>query len=94
MGEYEPQKEITSHELGIVCEAVAPDQLTATGVCARARVTLLHYPYEGRIATGGNIGLLFTPLEIPLGEVYKFNVYHIMEIDDPCEHFPVEIQAL
>ncbi len=91
MGEHEIQKEITSHELCIILEVAAKDQKTATAVCSRARTELLHFPYEGRVATAGNIALPFTPLEIPLGPVYKFNIYHLMEIDDPCEPFPIDI---
>lgn len=89
MGEYEPQRAITSHELGIVVEAVGKTQAVAQTICSRARIGLLHNKYEGRKATAGNVGFIFTPLEIPLGEVYQFNLYHLMEVDDPCECFPI-----
>lgn len=72
-----------------MAEAVAQNQETANAVCSKARITLLHYNYKGRKATGGNFGFIFTPLEIPLGEVFKFNVYHIMDVDDPCKCFPL-----
>ena len=42
------------------------------------------------MATSGNIGLPFTPLEIPLGEVCAFNVYHLMQVDDPAALFPIQ----
>lgn len=91
MGEFEMQNRITSHELCIILEVSAQNQELATAICSRARTELLHLSYEGRIATAGNIALPFTPLEIQLGGVYRFNVYHLMEIDDPCELFPIEI---
>lgn len=91
MGEFEIQNKITSHELCIILEVSAQNQEIATAICSRARTELLHFSYEGRIATAGNIALPFTPLEIKLGGVYRFNVYHLMEIDDPCELFPIEI---
>lgn len=91
MGEYEPQKNIEPHELGIVVETVAKDQKTATEICSKVRIKLLHYDFEGRKATGGNVGFIFTPLEIPLGEVFQFNIYHLMEIEDPNEYFPIKI---
>jgi len=91
MGEFEIQNRITSHELCIILEVSAQNQEIATAICSRARTELLHFSYEGRIATAGNIALPFTPLEIKLGGVYRFNVYHLMEIDDPCELFPIEI---
>ncbi len=90
MGEFEPQREITSHELCVILEVAARTQEEALAICSRARTELLHHPYRGRIATAGNIALPFTPLEIPLGEVCAFNVYHLMEIDDPVKPFRME----
>ena len=51
---------------------------------------MLHCPYEGRIATAGNIALPFTPLEIPLGSVCEFNVYHLVELEDPLTPFKIK----
>ncbi len=90
MGECEPDTETVPKELCVIIEVAAATQNQANMICNKARTELLHYPYEGRIATGGNCGFPFTPLEIPLGEVCKFNVYHIMEIDDPTEVFPIK----
>jgi len=90
MGEYEPAKEFTPLEVCVILEVAAPTQEMATAICSRARTELLHCPYTGRIATAGNIALPFTPLEIPLGSVCKFNVYHLMEIADPTELFPIK----
>lgn len=90
MAEYEPVKDFKPLELCIILEVAAATQELATAICSRARTELLHCPYEGRIGTAGNIALPFTPLEIPLGEVCAFNVYHLMEIDDPIALFPVK----
>ncbi|MDI9391539.1 MAG: acyclic terpene utilization AtuA family protein, partial [Synergistota bacterium] len=69
MGEYEPTKNAKPLELCVILEVAAITQELATAICSRARTELLHCPYEGRIATAGNIAIPFTPLEIPLGEV-------------------------
>jgi hypothetical protein len=90
MGELEPDLESVPKELCIIIEAVSIDQDRATAICSRARTCLLHNPYPGKIATAGNIGLPFTPLEIKLGPVCKFNVYHTIELDNPCEVFPIK----
>jgi hypothetical protein len=89
MGELEPVRDGMPTEVCIIGEVAAPTQRLATAICGRARVAVLHAPYPGRIATGGNVGHPFTPLEIPLGEVCRFNVYHLMEVDSPTELFPV-----
>lgn len=87
MGEFEPVKDFKPLELCIILEVAAQTQEMANAICSRARTEMLHCPYEGRIATAGNIAFPFTPLEIPLGEVCEFNVYHLMEVDDPVEPF-------
>lgn len=89
MGEFEPLKEVLSHELCIILEVAAPSQDLATAICGRARTQMLHSPYPGKMGHGGNLASPFTPLEIPLGEACRFNIYHLMEVDDPTEHFPI-----
>lgn len=85
MGEFEPVKDFKPLELCVILEVTAPTQELATAICSRARTEMLHSPYEGRIATAGNIAFPFTPLEIPLGIVCEFNVYHLLEVEDPLE---------
>jgi len=91
MGELETASEATQHELGIVIEAVAPSQELATGVSASAHTTMLHYGFPGRVSTAGNLAIPFSPLNIPAGPVYEFNIYHLVEEDDPCGLFPMDI---
>jgi hypothetical protein len=91
MGELEPLRDPTPHELCIIGEVAAISQELATAICGRARTALLHAPYPGKMATAGNLALPFTPLEIPLGEVCAFNVYHLMEVDSPTELFPIDL---
>jgi len=90
MGKLEPQKGITSHELCLILEVVAKNQELANAICAFARSTLMHYSYKGRIATAGNLAFPYAPSDIPIGAVYKFNIHHLVEVDDPCELFRIE----
>lgn len=91
MGELEPNREIFSHELGIVIEAVAQTQELANTICSFARSTMLHYGYPERISTAGNLAFLYSPSDLKAGEVYNFSIYHLMRLDDPCSLFPMEI---
>jgi hypothetical protein len=79
----------TSDELLIIIEAVAPTQEQANTICGFARSTMLHYGYEGRISTAGNLAFPFSPSDCKMGAVYEFNVYHLMRIEDTCEPFPM-----
>lgn len=75
------------YELGIVIEAVAASQDEADTLASVTRSTLLHYGYRGRISTAGNLAFPFSPSDTPMGKVYEFSVYHLMELEDP-ENFP------
>lgn len=90
MGDLEPEKEDLPHEVGIVFEVLAKDQETANSICGSLRSSLLHYGYEGRKATAGNLAFPFAPSDIPFGPVYEFSVYHLMEVVDAMEQFPIE----
>ncbi len=89
MGDLEPNRELP-HEVGIVFEVLAKDQELADAVCATLRSTLLHYGYEGRKSTAGNLAFPFAPSDVSFGPVYEFSVYHLMEAADGCELFPIE----
>jgi hypothetical protein len=93
MGRLEPWGK-PGHEIGIVMEVVAATQDLANTVCATARSTLLHYPYAGRKSTAGNLAFPFSPSDIECGPVYKFTVYHLVRVDDPCELFETEYRML
>lgn len=94
MGGLEPNDSIGGHEIGIIIEAVAGSQDDANTVCGFARSTMLHYGYDNRIATAGNLAFPYSPSDFKAGEVYNFNMYHVMEIDDPLELFPIEYVEL
>ncbi|NLX66653.1 MAG: DUF1446 domain-containing protein [Bacteroidales bacterium] len=77
-------------ELLIIIEAVADTQEQADTICGFARSTMLHFGYEGRIATAGNLAFPFSPSDCKMGEVYEFNIYHLMKVEDPKTLFPIE----
>lgn len=88
LGEIEPNK-TPGHELGIVFEVLAHTQEVANMVLATVRSTFLHYGYEGRKSTAGNLAFPFAPSDIPFGPVYEFSVYHLMDVKDGLKMFPI-----
>lgn len=46
-----------------------------------SRVQVLHGEYPGQMATAGNFALPLNPLESPIGPVFNFSIYHLMDID-------------
>ncbi len=94
MGDLEPIKEITSHELCIVIDAVAHTQEVANTVCGFARSTMLHYGYNGRISTAGNLAFPYSPSDFKVGAVYNFSLYHLIEVIDPIGIFKQTMMEL
>ena len=93
LGKQEPSKNIP-HEIGVVLDVLASDQETAKAVCATLRSTLLHYGYQGRKSTAGNLAFPFAPSDVSFGPVYEFSVYHLMDVSTPEQYFPIEWQVM
>ncbi len=91
MGQLEPTKTVTSHEVGLVIDIVARSQDAANAILAYVRSSIEHYKYKGIKATGANLATPMAPSAIPCGPVYRFCVHHLMETDDPRALFPVEM---
>ena len=94
MGGLEPHPVCEGHELGIVIEAVADTQENSDTICATARSTMLHYGYEGRRATAGNLAFPYSPSDFHAGEVYVFSVYHLIDVEDGNQLFPIEMMTV
>ena len=78
-------------EIAILIEAVAPTEQLANTICGFARSTLLHYGYEGRKSTAGNLAFPFSPSDFKAGEVYEFSLYCLMEIENPASFFEIKL---
>ncbi|MDO5296117.1 MAG: acyclic terpene utilization AtuA family protein [bacterium] len=91
MGTLETVENVTPHEICIVMEVLSDTQEHANTICSLTRSTFLHYGYEGRISTAGNLAFPFSPSDIPMGAAYEFCLYHLLEVDDPSELFSSEV---
>lgn len=94
MGSREPRKDQPAHELGVLIDAVAPEPSAAATLCSVTRSTLLHYGYNGRVATAGNLAFPFSPSDLAAGEVFEFSIYHLMATKDPLSLFPLVIEDI
>ena len=90
MGRREPCRDLP-HEVGLMFEVIAPTQEQADAICATVRSSYLHFGYEGRKTTAGNLAFPFAPSDIPFGPVYAVSVYHLLKDADPRALFPVEL---
>lgn len=81
-------------EVGIIIDVLADTQVLADTICSMARSTLLHQPFEGRTATGGNLAFPYSPSDISVGEVYEFSVHHLIENVDPLQFASQELEVI
>jgi hypothetical protein len=87
MGPLEPVKEIRSHELCLLIEVTAPTQEMASSIAGIVRHQGLHLPipeWSGLITA---LACPYNPAHLDRGAVYRFNVNHVVEPDDPHEMF-------
>lgn len=68
-------------EKTVIIEAIAKNEELSRTVVSWARSYLMHYHYKGRIATSGNLALPYSPSEINMGDVYEFNIHHLVKIN-------------
>lgn len=69
-------------EVFVVAESLAPTQQIANSIASKARVGMIHAPYNGQKATAGNFGFGIGGLmEYEMGQCGQFAVYHLMELD-------------
>jgi hypothetical protein len=94
MGAMEPEKDVLPHEIGMVIEAISHSQSESDAICAYVRSTMLHYGYPGRISTAGNLAFLYSPSDMACGEVYEFNIYHLLSVNDPLGYFPIKVREV
>ena len=89
-----PANEAPPGEVFIMGECIAPTRERAAEVVRTCKQYLLHFGYQGRLSTAGNLAFPFTPPEVSLGPAYRFNVYHLLQVDDPDALFPMEIETV
>jgi hypothetical protein len=81
-------------EAFVMGECIAPTRERAEEVIRTTKQYLLHHGYEGRLATAGNLAFPFTPPEVVIGEAYRFNVFHLMDVEDMVRLFPAHLETV
>ena len=78
-------------EACVIAECIAPTQEMASSVMAFVHICLFFSDFEGRLSTAGNWAFPYSPHDIELGPMYRFNILHVVEPADPMELFPIEM---
>ena len=94
MGALEPVVGWTGHEVGLLFTITAPDEVTVDSIAKTFAHFALHYPIP---EWGGLIsGLAFpmSPAHVNRGEVFRFNLNHVVVPNDPLEMFRMEMEEV
>lgn len=90
MGALEPEADGPVHELGLLLDVLGRTEDISRAVLAKSRYAFLHTDFPGRMCISGNLAIPFSPSDMHIGRVYEFNIWHVMECDDPME--PVRME--
>jgi hypothetical protein len=93
MGAREPVKEFEGHEAFVLADLVAPDARSADMLASIIWYAYLHAKSPGWRG-GTTVAWQFNPPVFDLGEAFKFNVHHAIEVDDPLETVRIEMEEL
>ncbi len=91
MGKLEPHRDHMGHEACLLFTVTAPDEPTTDAIAKTFAHFALHYPIP---EWGGLIsGLAFpmAPAHLSKGEVYRFNLNHVVAPEHPLEMFRTEL---
>lgn len=90
MGPLEPAQ-ATPHEIAVLGEVVAPTQELSHTIANNARASILHFAYPGQMATTGNFASPLSPHEQEVGAVFKFSLYHLVDLQpgEEVSLFPI-----
>ena len=91
LGANEPLIDAVPHEIGLLVDVIAESQALAENLAYYICMELWIKPYPRRQTTAGNLATRFAPPTINVGPAFSFNVWHLLEVDDPLELFPTEV---
>ena len=88
MGDLEPIKKFTSHELGLVLEITSESQELSNNIISLARHQALHLPIPEWSGLITGFACRHSPSFLERGKVYKFTDNSLMETENPLDFFP------
>lgn len=86
--------ESAPHEVGVSMIVTAPEEDTAAAVAYQMGHTILHYPVPQWSGLVSNLAFAHSPHVTRLGPAYNFVLNHSVELEDPLEIFPYELEKV
>lgn len=95
MGPLEPAR-ASPHEIAVLGEVIAPTSELSHTIANNVRASILHFAYPDQVATTGNFASPLSPHEQDAGAVFKFSLYHLVDLDEGEEYsiFPIQTHTI
>lgn len=95
MGPLEPAQ-ASPHEIAVLGEVIAPTSELSHTIANNVRASILHFAYPDQVATTGNFASPLSPHEQDAGAVFKFSLYHLVDLDEGEEYsiFPIQTHTI
>lgn len=90
MGALEPPSDHVPQEVALLFLLTAPSQELASSLASMTRHQALHLPIPEWSGLITGLACPFSPAHVDRGPVYRFNVNHVVRVDDPLEMFRIE----
>jgi hypothetical protein len=90
MGKLEPLAHQIGHEVGLVFTITTADEAITDSIAKTFAHFAVHYPIPEWRGLITGIAYPMAPTHVNRGPVYRFNLNHIVEPDDPLEMFRTE----
>ena len=90
MGDLEPIKEHSSHELCIVVQAVAPTAEIAEEICMTGTRQMFYARLENVKGTAGSVSFVLDEV-VQTSPAYVWTLNHTIAVEDSLELFPTHM---
>jgi hypothetical protein len=94
MGTREPTPQISSHEICVVVEAIAPEAADAKGIAKLAKYSSFRVHYPGKLGTAGGSAMFADEVYMSGVPRYEWIVDHLLELDVPADAFTTTLEVI
>lgn len=96
MGDYEPLRDRTGHEVGLLIDLIARTPELLARLSPRLAATGSRLGMDEGAVGGGNFAFPFSPAVFQLGAVYEWSVWHVARLSDAemAEIFQIAISEI
>lgn len=96
MGKLEPLAGNCGHEIGLIVDCVGRTEEISGALGSRLGPTGSRLDITGKLGGGGNFAYPFSPSLIKTGAVYRWSVWHVVEVgpSEITDLFPVSMEDL